>query len=135
MFSCRVSGEDAKSIDAAALEGLGQLVAGADDAETAMSRLVRATLVILGFGYVASFAANLTSQGSATAQRGVPGVEPINAWTCPLTHPIKGNFTTYSGEPCIHHVPSGEFYDKTKPERCYATEQEARAGGCRRSKR
>jgi hypothetical protein len=63
------------------------------------------------------------------------GVPPIDPRTCPLTHPIKGNFTTYSGESCIHHVPGGEFYDKTKPERCYATEQEARAGGCRRSTR
>jgi hypothetical protein len=27
-----------------------------------------------------------------------PGVEPQDARTCPLSHPIKGNFTTYSGE-------------------------------------
>jgi hypothetical protein len=34
------------------------------------------------------------------------GVEPRDAWTCPATHPIKGNFTTYSGEPCIHQFPA-----------------------------
>ena len=64
-----------------------------------------------------------------------PGAEPRDAWTCPLSHLIKGNFTTYSGERCIYHVSGGGFYDKTQPERCYATEAEARADGCRRSKR
>jgi hypothetical protein len=34
--------------------------------------------------------------------QGRPGVPPQDAWTCPLTHPIKGNFTTYSGERCIN---------------------------------
>lgn len=63
------------------------------------------------------------------------GTPPVNAWNCPTDHPIKGNFTTYSGEPCIYHVPSGAFYGKTKPERCYATEREAQADGCRASKR
>jgi competence protein ComEC len=52
-----------------------------------------------------------------------------------VTHAIKGNFTTYSGERCIYHVPGGAFYGKTNPERCYATEAEARQDGCRRSKR
>jgi hypothetical protein len=46
-------------------------------------------------------------------------------------HPIKGNFTTHSGEPCIHHV----LYDKTKPERCEVSEADAAKDGCRRSKR
>lgn len=62
------------------------------------------------------------------------GVPPRSGWNCLTTHPIKGNFTTYSGEPCIYHVPGGEYYDKTKPERCYATEEEARRDGCRRSR-
>lgn len=67
--------------------------------------------------------------------QGRPGVESQDAWTCPATHPIKGNFTTYSGERCIYHVPGGQFYGKTKPERCYATEDEGRKDGCRRSRR
>ena len=67
--------------------------------------------------------------------KGQMGVPPKDAWTCPATHPIKGNFTTYSGERCIYHMQGGQFYDKTKPERCYATEEEARKDGCRRSKR
>ena len=67
--------------------------------------------------------------------QGRPGVPPQDAWTCPLTHPIKGNFTTYSGERCIYHMNGGEFFNKTKPERCYASEDEARQDGCRRSSR
>ncbi len=75
-----------------------------------------------------------SAQGSPTATAGQTGVPPQSAWSCPLTHPIKGNFTTHSGEPCIYHVPGGEFYDKTKPERCYINEADAVRDGCRRSK-
>ncbi len=75
----------------------------------------------------------LATAGAKSQPR--PGVPPKDAWTCPATHPIKGNFTTYSGEPCIYHVPGGQFYNKTKPECCYATEEEARRDGCRRARR
>lgn len=76
-------------------------------------------------------------QWASSAQRGslTKGLAPVSAWECPSTHPIKGNFTTYSGERCIYHVPGGRFYNKTKPERCYATAEEAKADGCRASKR
>lgn len=66
---------------------------------------------------------------------GVEGEPPISAWSCAPDHPVKGNFTAHNGEPCIYHVPDGNFYSETKPERCYASEGEARADGCRRSKR
>jgi micrococcal nuclease len=64
-----------------------------------------------------------------------PGVPPQDTKTCPTTHPIKGNFTAYSGERCIYHVPGGAFYGKTNPERCYTTDEEARQDGCRASRR
>ena len=64
-----------------------------------------------------------------------PGVPPESAWTCPAPQPIKGNFTTHSGERCIYHMSGGQFYGRTKPERCYATEAEAGQDGCRRSRR
>lgn len=54
--------------------------------------------------------------------------------SCPPTAPIKGNLTTRSGE-CIFHVPGAEYYSRTKPERCFATEDEAVAAGCRKSQR
>jgi hypothetical protein len=77
----------------------------------------------------------LVADASAQSGQARLGVTPADQRTCPATHPIKGNFTTYSGEPCIHHLPGGEFYGRTKPEKCYATEEEARRDGCRRSKR
>jgi hypothetical protein len=64
-----------------------------------------------------------------------PGVPPQDARTCPADHPIKGNFTPPSSERCIYHSPSGAFYGKTKPERCYASGEEAVRDGCLASKR
>jgi hypothetical protein len=58
-----------------------------------------------------------------------------NDTSCPSEAPIKGNFTPVSRERCIYHMPSQEYYDRTKPERCYATEAEAQQDGCRASKR
>jgi len=77
----------------------------------------------------------LVSPIPASESVGTLGVPPQDAWTCPLSHPIKGNFTTYSGEPGIYHAPGGRFYGKTKPERCYATDEATVKDGCRRSKR
>src|SRR5437762_7835924 len=56
-------------------------------------------------------------------------VSPVSPWLCPTSHPIKGNFTTYNGERCIYHSPGGQFYEKTKPEKCYANPAEAIADG------
>lgn len=70
-------------------------------------------------------------QGSPAGKRGVP---PKDVWTCPASHPIKGNLTTRTGE-CIYHVPGGDFYLKTKPEWCFSSEEDARQADCRRSKR
>jgi hypothetical protein len=69
------------------------------------------------------------------AQQQRRGVAPASPWLCPMSHPIKGNFTTYSGEHCIYHSPGGQFYDKTKAEMCYATPADAAADGCRASLR
>ena len=48
---------------------------------------------------------------------------------CPPGYPIKANDN--SG---IFHVPGGRFYERTVPERCYATEDDAVADGYRRAK-
>jgi hypothetical protein len=55
--------------------------------------------------------------------------------SCPVSHPIKGNVTMYSGERYIYYVPGGGFCGKTGPERCYASEGDVVKDGCRRSKR
>jgi hypothetical protein len=93
-------------------------------------RLILAVLVL-----VASTATAVAVSAQTAGGKDRPGVPPKDAWTCPLTHPIKGNFTTSSGERCIYHMKGGQYYGKTKPERCYATEADAAKDGCRRSKR
>ena len=49
--------------------------------------------------------------------------------SAPDTHPVKARDS--SG---IFHVPGGRFYDRTRPDRCYATTDDAEADGYRRSK-
>jgi micrococcal nuclease len=58
---------------------------------------------------------------------------PISVSDCPASHPIKGNVSS-SGE-LIYHVPGGQFYSRTNPEECFATEADAQAAGYRRSQR
>ena len=93
---------------------------------------------LLVLAYLAYRSGRLDFSGLFPVSSSTPGqlgAPPGPGGTCPISHPIKGNFTTYSGEPCIYHVTSGVFYAKTWPERCYATEDEARRDGCRASKR
>lgn len=49
---------------------------------------------------------------------------------CPDNKPIKGN--AQSG---IYHMPGGQYYGKTMPERCFATESDAINAGYRASQR
>lgn len=69
--------------------------------------------------------------GSAPSN-GARGAAPLGA-DCPPTHPIKGNHSS-SGE-WIYHPPGGQFYGRTIPEDCFASEADARAAGYRRSLR
>ncbi len=55
-------------------------------------------------------------------------VAPIDGG-CPDGYPIKGNDN--SG---IFHVPGGRFYDRTVPERCYASADDALVDGYRQAK-
>jgi micrococcal nuclease len=64
-----------------------------------------------------------------------PGVPPESAWACPATHPVKGNVNTFSSPRCIYHVPDRELYGATKPDRCYATVDDARSDGCQAARR
>jgi len=56
-------------------------------------------------------------------------IEPTDG-ICPVSHPVKGN--AGSG---IFHVPGGMSYERTVPERCYASEADAEADGYRKAKR
>lgn len=49
---------------------------------------------------------------------------------CPDSHPVKAN-----RESGIYHLRGGAFYDRTRPESCYATPDDAERAGFRRSQR
>jgi hypothetical protein len=57
-----------------------------------------------------------------------PVSEPIDG-VCPADRPIKGNRGSMGA--MIYHVPGGRNYDRTKPEACFATVEEAEAAGYR----
>ena len=60
-----------------------------------------------------------------------PGIAPETPWACPASHPIKGYLTDESGR--VYHRPGSRYYEETSPDRCYATEEEARGDGTRRA--
>ena len=55
-------------------------------------------------------------------------VEAVDG-ACPVTHPVKAKVG--SG---IYHLPGGQFYDRTRAERCYADAAAAEADGYRAAK-
>jgi hypothetical protein len=59
------------------------------------------------------------------------GVEPLNLTTCPDVYPIKGDQGSREDDDWIYHTPQSRSYRVTQPERCFATEGEARAAGYR----
>ena len=70
-----------------------------------------------------------TDDDSATADDTAPTWVPPVDGACPSGYPIKGNANSR-----IYHVPGGRFYDRTVPERCYATTAGAEADGYRAAK-
>jgi hypothetical protein len=59
-----------------------------------------------------------------------PGLPASDPWTCPASHPIKGYASAEAGRR-LYFVPGHRFYDEASPDRCYATEDEARRDGGR----
>ena len=57
-------------------------------------------------------------------------VDPAADGACPLTHPVKAKLA--SG---IYHLPGGGNYERTKPDRCYASAEAAEEDGLRPAKR
>lgn len=64
-----------------------------------------------------------------------PGAEPHDAWTCPISHPVKGAVNPGNSGERLFHVPGGASYAKTQPDRCYTSAEEAREDGTRRAQR
>ena len=57
-------------------------------------------------------------------------VEPTADGGCPDGYPVKAKMGSK-----IFHVPQGMLYERTVPDRCYATAEAAEADGLRVSKR
>ncbi len=57
------------------------------------------------------------------------GSSPEDGGGCPLSHPVKAN-----GNSGIYHVPGGQFYERTRAERCYVDAAAAEADGYRAAK-
>ena len=120
--------------------GFGQVVTGGPNVrhqETLLRRQEQARAAKLGIWKTAGPAPPAKSAPAALPKvaQARPGVAPKTGWICPLTHPIKADYTTYSSERCIYYVPGSSAYAESRTERCYATEDEARQDGCRRSRR
>jgi micrococcal nuclease len=120
--------------------GFGQVVTGGPNVrhqEMLLRRQEQARAEKLGIWKTAGPAPPAKSAPAAPPKvaQARPGVAPKTGWSCPLTHPIKADFTTYSSERCIYYVPGSSAYAESRTERCYATENEARQDGCRRSRR
>jgi len=75
---------------------------------------------------------------SQTEPPGEPDTAPIDdaAWVepngdaCPATHPVKAKLSSK-----IFHVPGGQSYDRTRPDRCYRDAAAAEADGLRQAAR
>jgi murein L,D-transpeptidase YcbB/YkuD len=106
---------------------------GRQRAEEVAQKAVKRRRWLLAGISTAVLAASTTGVLYATRER-LPGVAPSGRTTCPTDHPIKGNRSS-SRSTKIYHVPSGAFYDRTSPVRCFATEDEAVSAGYRRSAR
>ena len=72
-----------------------------------------------------------TTFGAETTDSGVSAPKFVGpeGEACPAGYPIKANERSM-----IFHVPGGRFYERTIPERCYATAEDAEADGYRRAK-
>ncbi|HEX9480118.1 MAG TPA: thermonuclease family protein [Methylomirabilota bacterium] len=122
--------------------GYGQVVSGSPNVryqDMLLRRQQEARTARLGIWRTAGPAPPPARSGPAAPEprtaQGRPGQPPSNGWTCPLSHPIKGDFRTYSSERCIYYPPGTPTYAESRTDRCYATEDEARQDGCRRSRR
>jgi hypothetical protein len=60
---------------------------------------------------------------------GAAWVEP-NGDACPATHPVKAKLSSK-----IFHVPGGQSYDRTRPDRCYRDASAAERDGLRQAAR
>lgn len=81
-------------------------------------------------GTVAPEPAGVPVGSERTAPSGATWVEPASGGGCPDGYPIKANLKSK-----IFHAPGQLNYDRTSPDRCYASADAAEADGLRAAKR
>jgi hypothetical protein len=77
----------------------------------------------------AAGAASAESNGATSTATGTSWAEPTDG-ACPASHPVKAKLA--SG---IYHVPGGQSYERTTPDRCYVDAAAAEHDGLRAAKR
>jgi hypothetical protein len=83
----------------------------------------RATRIGLGLLAMAATAPVATADSSG-------GVAPATTSSCPSDHPIKGYASQHS-QAGVYYAPGSASYVRVNPERCFASETEARQAGYR----
>ena len=111
-----------------ALRGRGR-VAAMPDAGPSWPTLNSATTPPIAPTTAATEPAAAPQPAAASAAGEVPTWMGAVDGSCPDGYPVKANS---SG---IYHVPGGQFYGRTVPERCYADPQAAEADGYRAARR
>lgn len=77
-----------------------------------------------------SVAAAQPAQPRQTPEQARIGVAPASKTECPRTHPVKGKINARTGTR-IYHTPGGRYHDRTQPDRCFASVQDAVRAGYR----
>jgi len=72
----------------------------------------------------------MVATASAAAADSTGGVPPATTSSCPSDHPIKVYASRHS-EAGVYYAPGSASYARVKPERCFASEAEARQAGHR----
>jgi hypothetical protein len=72
----------------------------------------------------------IAATAGSTAAESTAGVAPATPSSCPTGHPIKGYASRHS-EAGVYYAPGSVSYERVKPERCFASEAQAREAGYR----
>lgn len=89
---------------------------------------MRCASIALALIHITAVVAASALVANAAGER--PGAAPDTPWSCPAAHPIKGYVSAESGRR-VYYLPGSRFYEEASPERCYASEEEARGDGSR----
>jgi hypothetical protein len=83
------------------------------------------------FGVLAAALVGMVAFGAQTAGQPTLGVPPRDATRCPDEHPVKGYASKQGQGAGVYYLPESSQYPRVSPERCFATDREARDAGYR----